>query len=62
MTVSTSNQGGEANVKHTRLVSVRLLDTTGRWRRLAGCLGSKLLTRCLTTSGFTYDDHVSKMI
>jgi histone H3 len=37
----------------TRLISVGLLDTTGRWCRLAGSLGSKLLTRGLATSGFT---------
>ena len=35
----------------TRLVAVRLLDTTGRWCGLAGGLGGKLLTRSLATSG-----------
>lgn len=35
----------------TRLVAVRLLDTTGRRGRLAGGLGSKLLTGGLATSG-----------
>jgi len=35
------------------LVSVGLLDTSGRWRGLSGSLGSKLLTRSLSTSGFT---------
>lgn len=34
----------------TRLVSVWLLDTTGRWRRLASGLGGELLTRGLATS------------
>jgi len=33
------------------LVSVGLLDTSGRWGRLAGSLGSKLLTRSLSTGG-----------
>ena len=33
------------------LVSVGLLDTSGRWCRLAGSLGSKLLTRSLATGG-----------
>jgi hypothetical protein len=33
----------------TRLVSVGLLDTSGRRGRLAGSLGSKLLTRGLAT-------------
>jgi len=37
----------------TRLISVWLLDTSGRWGGLAGSLGSKLLTRGLSTSGFT---------
>jgi hypothetical protein len=35
------------------LVSVGLLDTTGRGGRLAGSLGSKLLTRSLSSSGLT---------
>jgi hypothetical protein len=35
----------------TRLISVGLLDTSGRGGRLAGSLGSKLLTRSLATSG-----------
>jgi hypothetical protein len=35
----------------TRLISVRLLDTAGRWCRLASSLGSKLLTRSLATGG-----------
>jgi histone H3 len=35
----------------TRLVSVGLLDTSGRRSRLAGSLGSKLLTRGLATGG-----------
>jgi len=39
----------------TRLVSVRLLDTTGRWRRLASCLGGELLTWGLATSGLACD-------
>lgn len=37
----------------TRLVAVRLLDTTGRWGSFAGSLGSEMLTRGLATSGFT---------
>lgn len=35
----------------TGLVAVRLLDTTGRWCRLASSLRSELLTRGLATSG-----------
>jgi len=35
------------------LVSVGLLDTSGRWCGLASCLGGELLTRCLATGGFT---------
>jgi hypothetical protein len=35
----------------TGLVAVRLLDATGRGRRLAGSLGSELLTRGLATGG-----------
>jgi hypothetical protein len=35
----------------TRLVAVRLLDTTGRRGGLASCLGGELLTRGLATSG-----------
>ena len=35
----------------TWLISVWLLDTTGRWRRLASGLGGELLTRGLATSG-----------
>ena len=37
----------------TRLVAVRLLDTSGGWSGLAGSLGRKLLTRGLATSGLT---------
>lgn len=37
----------------TRLVAVRLLDTSGRRCRLASGLGSELLTGCLATSGLT---------
>jgi hypothetical protein len=33
------------------LVSVWLLDTTGRWSRFAGGLGGESLTRSLATSG-----------
>jgi histone H3 len=40
----------------TRLVSVRLLDTTGRWSRLASGLGGELLTWGLATSGLAYGD------
>jgi hypothetical protein len=35
----------------TRLVAVRLLDTSGGWRRFAGGLGGELLTWGLATSG-----------
>lgn len=35
----------------TRLVPVRLLDTTGRWGGLASSLGGELLTWSLATSG-----------
>ena len=35
----------------TRLVAVRLLDTTGRWCGLASGLGGELLTRGLATRG-----------
>lgn len=35
----------------TRLVAVRLLDTAGRRRGLAGSLGCELLTRGLATGG-----------
>lgn len=35
----------------TRLIAMRLLDTTGRGGGLAGGLGSELLTRGLATSG-----------
>lgn len=35
----------------TRLVPVRLLDTTGRWGGLASSLGGELLTWGLATSG-----------
>ena len=35
------------------LISVWLLDTTGRWCGLAGNLGCKLLTWGFATSGFT---------
>jgi len=35
------------------LVSVGLLDTSGRWRGLASGLGGELLTRGLATSGLT---------
>lgn len=33
----------------TWLISVRLLDTTGRWSRLSGSLGGQLFSWCLTT-------------
>jgi len=39
----------------TRLVSVWLLDTTGRWRRLASSLGGELLTWGLATSRLAYE-------
>lgn len=34
----------------TGLITMRLLDTSGRWCRLAGSLGSQSLTRGLATS------------
>ena len=37
----------------TGLITVRLLDTTGRWCALASSLGSQLLTGSLATSGLT---------
>ena len=46
----------------TRLISVGLLDTSGGGSGFAGSLGSKLLTRSLTTSGFTYEDTVSDLM
>ena len=39
----------------TRLVAVRLLDTTGRRGGLASGLGGELLTGSLATSGLTYE-------
>ena len=39
----------------TRLVPVRLLDTTGRWCGLASGLGGELLTWGLATSGLAYE-------
>jgi len=40
-------------VSCTRLVSVRLLDTTGRGGGFTGGLGRELLTRGFATGGFT---------
>jgi hypothetical protein len=37
----------------TRLISMGLLDTSGRWGGLASSLGGQLLTRGLATSRFT---------
>lgn len=37
----------------TRLITVRLLDTTSGWGALAGGLGGKLLARSLATSGLS---------
>lgn len=37
----------------TRLITVRLLDTTGRWCALASGFGSKLFAGGLATSGLT---------
>jgi hypothetical protein len=39
----------------TRLVAVRLLDTTGRRGGLASGFGGELLTGSLATSGLTYE-------
>jgi len=44
----------------TGLVAVRLLDTAGRRRGLASCLGGELLTRSLATSGLAYDVRQSR--
>jgi hypothetical protein len=41
------------------LVSVGLLDTSGRWCRLASCLGGELLTWGFATSGLACDVNVS---
>lgn len=41
------------DVKHTGLVAVGLLDTSGGGGGLAGGLGSELLTGSLATSGLT---------
>jgi hypothetical protein len=45
----------------TRLVAVRLLDTTGRRRGLAGSLGCELLTRSLASRGLACDALVRRM-
>lgn len=45
----------------TWLISVGLLDTTGRWRGLAGCLGGELLTWGLATRGLACDECVSML-
>jgi hypothetical protein len=37
----------------TRLITMRLLDTSGRWCRFASGLGGQLLARGFATSGFT---------
>ena len=39
------------------LVSVGLLDTSGRWCRFASSLGGELLTRGLATGGFTVEEE-----
>ena len=39
----------------TRLITMRLLDTTGAGSRLASGLGGELLTGSLATSGLTYE-------
>ena len=41
---------------YTRLVSVRLLDTTGRGGGFTGGLGRELLTRGFATGGFTCEN------
>lgn len=41
------------------LISVGLLDTSGRWCGLASGLGGELLTRGLATGGFTVENNVS---
>lgn len=45
----------------TRLVPVRLLDTTSRWRGLAGGLGGELLTGRFATGGLACEECVSMM-
>lgn len=49
-------------MSYTRLVSVRLLDTTGRGGGFTGGLGRELLTRGFTTGGFTYRSNVSDVV
>lgn len=44
----------------TGLVTVGLLDTSGRGGGLAGGLGSELLTGSLATSGLTYWRQLAK--
>ena len=44
------------------LISVWLLDTTGRWGRLAGSLGCKLLTWGLATSRFAVKGKMLVMV
>ncbi len=39
-----------------------LLDTTGRWGGFTGGLGGKLLTRSLSSGGFTCDARVSDVV
>lgn len=55
---------GECLVRHemelTGLVTVGLLDTSGRRSGLAGGLGSELLTGSLATSGLTYSRQLAK--
>lgn len=50
----------EESVRLTWLVSVRLLDTTGRWCGLASLLGGKLLTWGLATSGLACDGMLAR--
>lgn len=43
-------------MEHTRLVAMGLLDTSGRWGRLASGLGGELLTRGFATGRFTCEN------
>lgn len=42
--------------KLTWLVAMGLLDTSGGWRGFTSGLGGELLTRSLSSGGFTYVD------
>lgn len=60
MSVVVLMADSEESVRLTWLVSVRLLDTTGRWCGLASLLGGKLLTWGLATSGLACDGMLAR--